>query len=278
MLEIVAKIAVIRYNTIGMERIVSNSGQIYFEYKYSQNLEDEFFPKHFHNYYEILFFIEGHAKFNLDGMIINLVPFSIVLVKPQAYHFIELGKAYKYKRFVISFDASDSDLDKKDINECFNKKYLKFDQDSYIYILLNLMKDYAKQEKPENTLLLKCILNELLILIKNNNDFVNQVCSANKIISSALWFIDNNLFKPFSLDDIAKELYISKYYLSHKFKECLGINLMTYVRNKKLLHAQQLIKKGTTPTSAAKQSGFPEYSQFFRAYKKFFDKIPSQDK
>jgi AraC-like DNA-binding protein len=55
----------------------------------------------------------------------------------------------------------------------------------------------------------------------------------------------------------------------------MKISIMDYIKQKKILLAQDLIANGTKPTLAAQELGFEEYSTFFRLYKKYLGCSPS---
>lgn len=52
---------------------------------------------------------------------------------------------------------------------------------------------------------------------------------------------------------------------------------MQYVRNKKVLYAQNLIKSGIRPTKAYTMAGFEDYTTFYRSYKLFFGHSPGDN-
>lgn len=52
---------------------------------------------------------------------------------------------------------------------------------------------------------------------------------------------------------------------------------MDYLIYKRVIMARQLILNGHTASDAAAQSGFGDYSTFYRAYKKLMHHAPSED-
>ena len=62
------------------------------------------------------------------------------------------------------------------------------------------------------------------------------------------------------------------------FKKATGNSIGEYVIKKRLLIAQQLIKTGMTSTNACQASGFGDYSNFYKAYVKFFGVSPKEEK
>lgn len=71
--------------------------------------------------------------------------------------------------------------------------------------------------------------------------------------------------------------FISKYYMNRAFKKATGTTVMDYLIYKRVIMARQLILNGHTASDAAAQSGFGDYSTFYRAYKKLMHHAPSED-
>lgn len=69
---------------------------------------------------------------------------------------------------------------------------------------------------------------------------------------------------------------MSKYYLMHKFKEQTGYTIHNYIIQKRLIMSNLLIKKGRSITDACMESGFNDYSNFSRAFKKIFMLSPKE--
>ena len=94
-------------------------------------------------------------------------------------------------------------------------------------------------------------------------------------ILEILRYIDENLTSDISIDDLAGRFYISKYHMMRRFREESGISIHTYLSDKRLLLARDLIKDGASATEACFNCGFKSYSAFSRAYGKFFGVTPT---
>ena len=55
----------------------------------------------------------------------------------------------------------------------------------------------------------------------------------------------------------------------------MNVPLMRYIRTRKILYADSLIKRGMKPMDAFNRSGFTEYTSFYRAYKQILGHSPS---
>ena len=94
-------------------------------------------------------------------------------------------------------------------------------------------------------------------------------------VSPILDYIRDHLSEPLTLDLIAGQFYISKYYMMRLFKQETGYTLGQYISQKRLLLAKELLSTGAPGTQVCYDCGFKDYSTFSRAYKQLFGVTPS---
>lgn len=89
-------------------------------------------------------------------------------------------------------------------------------------------------------------------------------------------YIDEHYSDGVSLDEVAGATGISRYYVSHLFKELMGTTFIGYVNELRLNHAAMLLLTTDNPIiEIAALSGFNNLSNFNRAFKLHFGKTPS---
>lgn len=82
-------------------------------------------------------------------------------------------------------------------------------------------------------------------------------------------YLDEHYTKKFSLDELAEEFYISKYYLCREFKNLYGITLNHYVIAKRITLAKKLLRFSPyTLEEIASECGFYDASYFNKQFKK----------
>ena len=101
--------------------------------------------------------------------------------------------------------------------------------------------------------------------------------SISDTIRSIILYINQHLTEDLSLDALCKQFGISKSYLNKRFKEIAGTTLWDYVLIKRLTIARQNIHNGLSIQEAYQQSGFSDYSNFYRCYVKRFGVSPKED-
>ena len=94
-------------------------------------------------------------------------------------------------------------------------------------------------------------------------------------IAAILDYVGEHLCENLSIDLIADQFYISKYYMMRLFKQETGYTLGQYISQKRLLLAKELLSTGAPGTQVCYDCGFKDYSTFSRAYKQLFGVTPS---
>jgi AraC-like DNA-binding protein len=89
-------------------------------------------------------------------------------------------------------------------------------------------------------------------------------------------FIEENLEPPLSLDRLADEAELSKYYFARLFREEVGQSPWAYVRDARLEKAKTLLEQGASPAAAALEAGFFDQSHLTNVMKDVEGTTPKQ--
>lgn len=88
-------------------------------------------------------------------------------------------------------------------------------------------------------------------------------------------YIENNIKEKFTVECIAKRMGYSIYHFSRIFKEQVGISLMEYVKERKLLRATEDIMLGKRIIDVAIEYGYETHSGFTKAFRKKYGFSPA---
>ena len=94
------------------------------------------------------------------------------------------------------------------------------------------------------------------------------------MVEKALDFIDEHIEDKLFLDDIAKGIGYSPFYVSRMFSQKMGISIVSYIRMRKLQFAFSSLQKSKTILEVAYQYGFESHEGFTRSFKRFFGFSP----
>ena len=103
-----------------------------------------------------------------------------------------------------------------------------------------------------------------------DNFFIDRI---NKIIG----YIEENIKEKIILDDISKNINLSKYHLNRSFRAITNKQLMDYVRNRKLtLSINELLNTDLKIIDIAREYGFDHEQSFIRSFKNTFNISPGK--
>ncbi len=247
--------------------------------------QKSYFGKHFHDYYELLLFKTGAIRFIVENKCYQPKMNDLLIFPPGSYHFADvLNSDVPYDRFVLQFDKTEIDQHLLDCIfceiRCINLNALP-DILNWFERFHGYIQRYPEEQFATIDRHLIC---ELLMLLADqaapgdHESHENHISKSNPVITKALEYIERNFATIHTVEDIAEALFISKTHLFYCFKKYLDISPIRYVQAKKLLYARQLIKNGAKPTEVNEKCGIPEYTTFFRLYKKQFGFPPSKNK
>ena len=245
---------------------------------------------HIHStYYEVLVFVCGNVDFWIEGRRKKLEYGDVVIVNPREIHRIYLYDDSLYDRIVIH--VSDSTL--KDISTAQtnilrvfhkNKAHILHFTDEEMKQFLNILHQmpnlWNKKEFGAYILgdtWLQILMIQIAQKMRQAEGEGEQEVTIG-LVGKTLEYINENLTKDISAQDIADALNVSRSYLSHMFKKSTGYGLWNYVITKRLVYAQKLLFGGSSVTEACYESGFKDYAHFIKSFTKTFGCSPKQCK
>lgn len=254
-----------------------------FKFSHSCNEPNEnLSTRHCHNEYEILYVTEGKGRYLIEGAEFDLKPRTLVFIRPFEYHCVEIEENSAYERYILHF--SDTFI-LKEIGETLKRLVDESDDSSGMFYSPDLIpqivvsafdrfEEGALVEESEKEIYYKLLLSELLVLLSSlgNQKIAHDDSDLGVRVTR---YINEYLEKDVSLDVIAKRFFVSKYYLCRAFKKHTGVSIHSYITQKRVVYAKQLIESGETASSAAYKVGFGDYSAFYRAYVKVIGRSPT---
>jgi len=249
---------------------------------------------HYHEFAKIVIFLSGSVRYIVEGTSYMLQPGDILAINHHLIHKAEIDASQPYERYVIYINKDFADKNSTEITnifQCFNnaekeRDYLIRPDESQrikIKMLLKQMQGVGKDDMFGADVIKKTLFLQMLV---NINRAALQQKHKKKIpesqhdekIAGVLEYINENLCQDLSVEILAGKSYLSKYYFMRRFKEMTGYTVHSYVLQKRTLNASELIRSGMPATKAAVESGFGDYSAFFRAFKKLYKTLPREFK
>lgn len=167
-----------------------------------------------------------------------------------------------------------------------NQKYLK-----YLNLNFNAPYKVIKQKDIYKSFikLCDCLLNKEISLIEKEEHFYSfclflfssEIKEDYTSVKPTLAFeikhyLDENYLEEFTLEDLAIEFKLSVVHLIRVFKKEIGLPIHSYVLNKKVHKAKELIAENISIVEAALSSGFFDQSHLNRSFKRIFQITPKE--
>ncbi|MBO5068963.1 MAG: AraC family transcriptional regulator [Roseburia sp.] len=127
------------------------------------------------------------------------------------------------------------------------------------------------EEKNEDTDLLSAqqIVNILTLICTESDEKENSFSVLNDKLKDVRHYLDEHYTENISLDQLAEQFYISKYYLAREFKKEYGATIIQYVLTKKITNAKELLRYSKfSIEEIARLCGIDDASYFNKVFKK----------
>lgn len=97
-----------------------------------------------------------------------------------------------------------------------------------------------------------------------------------KLVRRAKEFLSGDLSCKVTLEDMAGELGVSRYYLLRTFRKEVGVPPHVYRTGKRIELAKRLLRQGMPFAEAALETGFADQSHFSNKFRQFTGSTPAQ--
>lgn len=108
-------------------------------------------------------------------------------------------------------------------------------------------------------------------IYKQNNN------SKNTYIQSAMEYVEKNIKRNITLEEVARHISITPHYLSKIFKKEVGVNFITYVTDRKIDLAKKMLEDESIPiVNISIELSFNQANYFSKVFKKKVGLTPSE--
>ena len=233
---------------------------------------------HSHDFCEIMFLKEGSGRFKADDKEYPVSKGDLIVCNPGVNHseFID-DKEPRQTIFLgvsrIKVNGFPEDCLLKDASFKITDTGVFYDQICQYFEQLLLEKELKSPYFG--------IISESLLLIivtyilRLTSDCAETIFENKKTYVDVKEFLDNNFTTIDTIDNVCRSLYINKFYLTHLFKDTLGIPPLKYLINKRISLAKKLlVSTDKSINDIAKACGYLDLAYFCRVFKKVENMTP----
>lgn len=239
---------------------------------------------HGHSFYELRIIIHGHILHYNESSISELCSGDISIIPPGLFHRImpaqDTGTIPDYTRILLYLSINfvrSLDTETLQVSEMLNHfgysgpQHLRLPDEEFA-AFCQLLKDVVNADNDDeplghfaNRARVMLALSQIARAI-SQNAFLPPSGENTALIPRVIAYINAHLSSDLSLDMLSERFYISKFYLSHQFKQYTQLSLHQYILSRRMMHAQILLRSGHAPTHVAAACGYREYSSFYKAF------------
>lgn len=247
---------------------------------------------HHHDFYELYLFLGGQAEYWVEGRTFRLDPGDMLLINPLELHRPVVDpRSASYERIVLWISKpclARISSEETDLSQCFaaarrthrNLLHLPGSKWRAAAARLDEIALESRSAAPGSGLMAEALLVQFMVEL-NRLALQAEAQSApqaegSPLVAGALAYIGDHCSEELSLESIATRLSVSKYHLSRKFTEEVGVSVYRYVTLRRMLIAKQLLLGGSSAADACYACGFRDYAGFYRAFKAEYGVSPQE--
>ncbi|MCM1542612.1 MAG: AraC family transcriptional regulator [Blautia sp.] len=249
---------------------------------------------HYHNFYEIIYVLEGEYSSMLETRTYHMKKGDFLLIDQNVmhkYHYVE--ERHDSSRRIILWVTSKMLAELSgggmDLSACFRGDDpcayhfpVYYEEMLQGYLLKLAMTELAETKQPgaKDVLdrgYLTLFFAYLNILCTGKEYlFAREELVEHPLVEQVADYIDAHMEESISLDCLAGQVHMSKYHFLRKFKELTGMTVHSFVVNKRLIRACEILREGTGVTESWQRTGFSDYTSYLRNFRAAFGVSPGK--
>ena len=251
---------------------------------------------HYHNFYEVIYVLEGEYSSLLENQMYHLKKGDFLLIDCNIMHRYHpnVEKDASSKRIILWITKSmleklsDGALD---LSACFHGTescayhFPVYYEEMLRGYLMKLVMSELVNGQLENSkavmdrgylTLFFAYLN--LLCSRREYLFKEEETTSHPLVETVSSYIETHIRENITVDELAKQVHMSKYHFLRRFKELTGTTAHAFIIDKRLLHAVEGLRHGKNITQVYQDAGFSDYSSFLRNFKNAFRVSPGKYK
>lgn len=246
---------------------------------------------HSHTDYEVFYFHGGKGAALIGETAIELVPGDLIIFNGIKRHgSIMRGESIRTSIRIEEAGAlpllqlpGSVDLFRpfRELQNC-HWRLTGSSKEEVEHILAKIARFY-NQPGPVNFTRLRMAVAELLLFIydcgeRQSGQREDAAGDKEHHVRNVMAFVEQHYMRELSLDELARSVHFSKYYVLRLFKEVTGMTVFEYVRRRRINQAKLLfmLNKTETVSDVSYRVGFKQPTHFSRNFKQLVGMSPEQ--
>lgn len=240
------------------------------------------FPEHQHTACEIMYLHKGHMSILCDNNEFDMTDGMLYIIPSGVKHKGLIKNTLCYKRTLIFLnpwvytreyysDAIYNILTGFDMD----KPIVVSDSFECLRIINAIKKEFELGDMVSEDIIVSCVTELLAQIIRKTGYISKMRKKPNKLVAEVQRYIQENCGSKILISDIADEHFISKFYLSHIFKEQTGMSPKQFLTFTRLSKAYNLLHEPNIKISEiSEQCGFTSPSDMTKKFREKYNISP----
>lgn len=248
---------------------------------------------HIHNFYEIIYVLEGEYSSLIENQIYHLHKGDFLLIDQNVrhkYHYIE-KKHDNSKRIILWITEqmlAGLSQGAGNLADCFKRKESCAYHFPVYYeeMLRGYLLKLALTEVLETGIDIRQILDKGYLTLFFG--YLNALCGRKEyfsageevaihpLVEQVSRYVDDHITEKLTVENLAEHVHMSKYHFLRKFKELTGVTVHAYLTDMRLQRACKELRNGSSIEQAYQCAGFTDYTSFLRNFKSTYGVSPKR--
>ncbi|RAR43966.1 AraC family transcriptional regulator [Paenibacillus sp. MDMC362] len=245
---------------------------------------------HSHAFYEIYYFHEGRCTYLIGDSVFTLKPGDLLLMNGLTLHCPNVEPDSRYVRSILHFDpawickglsetAKSILLDPFESLRNHRMTLTGANRDEFEGMLADIHRLSASTAGFRQERMTLRILEMMYIIADWCQDAVqdqDSISEKERHVQHVVSFVEEHYMQDLTLERIAREMHITKHYLSSLFKEVTGTTVFKYLYHRRINQAKILLRlhPHLSITEISQAAGFKHLAHFSRMFKAMVGTTP----
>lgn len=225
---------------------------------------------HTHNHIELFYITGGNGQFLIEDQLYPVNANHLIIINPNVTHTEVSLNAQPLEYIVLGIEGIELA-----ISDNSNGRFCILDHFESAEIhscLRNILREMEMKNTGYEDVC-QAFMEILIIRLMRSTDLAvpaePQIITGNKQCAAVRRYIDLHFKESLSLDQLAEEAHMNKYYLSHAFKREYGVSPINYMIGKRLDESKYLLSETDLSMSQIAQLlGFSSLSYFSQVFRR----------
>ena len=231
---------------------------------------DWHFVPHTHSHVELFYIVGGNGQFLIEDQLYPVNANHLVIINPNVTHTEVSLNAQPLEYIVLGIEGIELATGKNS-----NGQFCILDHFESLEIsgcLRNILREMELKSTGYEDVC-QAFMEILIIRLMRNTELsvpeVPPVIAGNRQCAAVRRYIDLHFKEALTLDQLAEEAHMNKYYLSHTFKREYGISPINYMLSRRLEESKYLLAETDLSMSQISQLlGFSSLSYFSQVFRR----------